>query len=207
MSRYRFRHATRCSAAGVAALAAMILLQVPAAHAGEAVISNCLHGFRSGYSFNDSQSYGREYGSDFGRSYSRSFSEDGSRGRVGGFFRRRFGGGFRRFDARGHAGFGGGSESGSAAASANGYGGGSSSAYGGGASSGFGADSCVEVRREVGNPYVISIRPPQGEEEYRDFLDRDRLWRDRCHPVVKQDTRGIARYVYSAPGCDYGRYE
>jgi hypothetical protein len=54
---------------------------------------------------------------------------------------------------------------------------------------------------------VIQISPPQSAEETRAADERDRLWRDRCKPVVKQDARGVMRYVYAASGCEYGKYE
>jgi hypothetical protein len=83
--------------------------------------------------------------------------------------------------------------------------------------SGSGSEDCVfsrwgsscthSWRRGFVNPYVISVPQPHTEQEIADFNLRDRLWRTRCKPVVKQDIYGISRYSYSAPGCDYGKYE
>jgi hypothetical protein len=68
--------------------------------------------------------------------------------------------------------------------------------------------SCTHAwRRGFSDPHIISVPAARSEEEIADFNLRDRLWRTRCKPVVKQDADGIARYSYSAPGCDYGRYE
>ena len=57
------------------------------------------------------------------------------------------------------------------------------------------------------NPYVIHVPQPTSEDDKADAKERDRLWRDRCRPVVKQDAHGISRYSYAAPGCEYGKYE
>jgi hypothetical protein len=83
--------------------------------------------------------------------------------------------------------------------------------------SGSGSDDCLfsrfgvscthAWRRGFVNPYVISVAPPRTEEEIADFNLRDRLWRTRCKPVVRQDIHGISRYSYAAPGCEYGKYE
>jgi hypothetical protein len=33
---------------------------------------------------------------------------------------------------------------------------------------------------------------------------RDRQWRARCKPIIARDVFGVARYYYSAPGCEFG---
>jgi len=43
------------------------------------------------------------------------------------------------------------------------------------------------------------------EQELAEARERDRQWEARCRPVVRQDNFGVARYVYAAPGCEYGR--
>jgi hypothetical protein len=83
--------------------------------------------------------------------------------------------------------------------------------------SGIGSEDCLFTRwgtscthswrRGFTDPHIITVAPARSEEEIADFNLRDRLWRARCKPVVRQDADGIARYSYSAPGCDYGRYE
>jgi hypothetical protein len=67
--------------------------------------------------------------------------------------------------------------------------------------------SCAHTWRHLTNPYVIHIAPPATDEEIADARERDRQWRNRCHPIVKQDARGVSRYSYSAPGCEYGKFE
>jgi hypothetical protein len=68
--------------------------------------------------------------------------------------------------------------------------------------------SCTQSWSDgLANPYVIEVPQPTSEEEIAGFEERDRLWRARCNPVVKQDMYGVSRYSYSAPGCDYGKYE
>jgi hypothetical protein len=32
----------------------------------------------------------------------------------------------------------------------------------------------------------------------------DRKWLARCRPILKYDHYGVARYHYSAPGCEFG---
>ena len=44
-------------------------------------------------------------------------------------------------------------------------------------------------------------------QEIAESRERDRQWEARCHPVIRQDDLGVARYSYSAPGCEYGRIQ
>jgi hypothetical protein len=88
-----------------------------------------------------------------------------------------------------------------------GYFGGNANGYGGGSSSGYSNGGCVEIRRELTNPYVIQVPQPQGDREVADTAAHERQWRDRCHPVLRVDAYGVQRYHYAAPGCEYGRYE
>ena len=68
--------------------------------------------------------------------------------------------------------------------------------------------SCVTVRRKgVVNPHVIHIPGPISEQQNVEFQQRDKLWQARCRPVVKQDDYGVPRYVYAAPGCEFGRVD
>jgi hypothetical protein len=89
----------------------------------------------------------------------------------------------------------------------SGYAGGNSNQSGGGSSSGDSSDSCVEIRRELTNPYVIHVQGPQSSEEVAETTERDRLWQARCRPTVHQDAYGVNRYRYAAAGCEYGKYE
>jgi len=205
MSRYRLRCATRGTAAGVASLAAILLAQAPSARAGEVITTTCMHGgggtqsYRYGDSYADQSSSG--YGDGYGQGYSFTAPE--------GFgFRRGFADGPRgRFVVGSRDANGGGTVGGSDAGTSSGSRSGSSSGYGGGSNTSYGANTCIEVRHELVNPYVVQVGPPQSEADYRAADEHDRLWTARCKPVVRQDSRGIDRYVYAAPGCDYGRYE
>jgi len=203
--------------AGVAAaLATILLLHGPAAQAGEVTTRNCLHGFTDSYRSAESQSYSGEYGSDYGdsRSYSRSNS-DSRRGIRNGFRRVGSHGGLRGGLRRGgfHGGVigqngsgpGGVVGMGSDGGHSSGYASGNSNQSGGGSSSGDSSDSCVEVRRELTNPYVIHVQGPQSPEELAEASEQDRLWQARCRPTLQQDMQGINRYYYAAPGCEYGK--
>lgn len=73
---------------------------------------------------------------------------------------------------------------------------------------GSGGVSCVEVwRNGLRNPYVVSVPPPASQQDIADADARERLWQARCRPVIRQDTYGVRRYHYAAPGCEYGKYE
>jgi hypothetical protein len=190
--------------AGVAAaFAAMLLLHSPAAQAGEVTTTNCLHGFSDAYRFGASQNYTGEYGSDYGNSHGYNRTDnDSRRGFRGGFRRAGSHGGFVGGNGNGHGVAGG---SGSRAGHSSGYAGGNSNQYGGGSSSGDSSDSCVEIRRELTNPYVIHVQGPQSPEDLAAANEQDRLWQARCRPTLQQDMLGIDRYYYAAPGCEYGK--
>jgi hypothetical protein len=68
--------------------------------------------------------------------------------------------------------------------------------------------SCVHTRRRGPlNPHVIKVPKLQTPEEREAAEARDRLWAERCRPVIRQDRYGMPRYSYSAAGCEYGRLE
>jgi hypothetical protein len=203
MSRFGLRYATRCTAPWVASL--ILLLHVPAAHAGEVIMRDCLHGSESNHTFGYANSYGEEYGDDHGDNYGSGYS-----------YSRAHRGDLRRgFDGRFHRGFdsvagdqnGGGTINGGDAGSRNGHRDGYATGYGNGSRTDYGSDSCVEIRRELTNPYVIQVPPPASEAEAREVERTDRLWRAHCHPAIRQDRYGVNRYVYAAPGCEFGKYE
>jgi hypothetical protein len=122
-----------------------------------------------------------------------------------------FRGGLRRTGF--HGGFIGGDDngpgsvvgSGSDGGHSSGYAGGNSHQSGSGSSNGDSSDSCVEIRRELTNPYVIHIQGPQTPQDVAEATEQDRLWQARCRPTVQQDMFGINRYAYAAPGCEYGK--
>jgi hypothetical protein len=193
-------------ASAAAAFATIVLLQTPAAQAGEVTIRNCLHDFRTARSYDYSQEQNSAYGSarggssteaaDFTVPSRRGFASVSRRGRD-----------HRDIIVRATDRNGGIAAGAADAEHGSGYDHGYTSGSGNGSESGNDLDSCVEIRRELTNPYVIQISPAKSAEETRAADERDRLWRDRCKPVVKQDARGVSRYVYAASGCDYGKYE
>jgi hypothetical protein len=68
----------------------------------------------------------------------------------------------------------------------------------------WGSFNCVQISTEGGNPYVRVVPEPLAENERGQLAARDRRWVDHCHPVVQYDRYGVARYRYSAAGCEYG---
>ena len=191
------------TAAASAMLAAAATLAAAPAQAGEVVMRNCLHGTAESHSFGYANTYSDEYGRDYGDRYGSSYSYTRpdsvwSRGRFG----------FRRgFVANSTNPNGGGAISGGDSGSGSGYRGGSSTGYGTGSRTAYGDDSCVEVRRELTNPYLIPVPSPLTEKDVADAAGRERLWQARCRPVIRQDVHGVRRYQYAAPGCEYGKYE
>jgi hypothetical protein len=203
MSPKRFHDTMRRSAKGAVTLAAILLLQAPFAHAGEIVTRDCLHGSEDSHRAGYGSAYGEQHGSGYGDRSGTTYSytrPDNIRSRG---------------DFRHHRGVvstttnpnGGGSIGGADSGSSSGYRSGSNNGYEVGSTSAYGSDSCVEIRRELANPYVIHVPPPQTEKDVADVAARERLWQARCRPVIRQDIHGVRRYQYAAPGCDYGKYE
>ena len=199
------RDAMRRTAAWVAALATIAALHVPPAQAGEVRTIDCFRGSSDRHRSDYGGSYGNNYGSGYGNSHSSAFSGDDRRG-VGGI-RRGFDGRVRHgFSGGVRQGLYGGSNSGAEAGTSSGYDSGHSNGYGISSDTGANSDSCIEIRRELTNPYVILAQPSQSPEDIKASNERDSLWRARCRPVVKEDRHGVSRYAYSAPGCDHGKY-
>ena len=78
---------------------------------------------------------------------------------------------------------------------------------------GIGVLSCVGGARSfncaaqwgiAGDPNVRGVPEALGEAEKAQAVARDRKWQAHCRPVVERDYFGVARYQYSAPGCEYG---
>ena len=71
----------------------------------------------------------------------------------------------------------------------------------------FWSASCVTTwRRGYQNPHIINVPGPRTEQEIAESQQREKLWTDRCKPVVKQDDFGVDRYTYGARGCEFGKY-
>ena len=169
MSRFGLRYAMRCAASSVASLGLILLLQASAAHAGEVIMRDCLHGSEGNHTFGYTNSYGDQYGDDHGDNYGSAYSY--SRANRGDLH--------RGFDGRFHRGFdgvagdqnGGGTINGVDAGSRNGHRDGYATGYGNGSRSDYGSDSCVEVRRDLTNPYVITVPPPASEAQAREIAE------------------------------------
>jgi len=70
-----------------------------------------------------------------------------------------------------------------------------------------GSFNCVARWGRAGDPYIRHVPEPDSDTEKTRAAERDRRWTERCHPVIKQDAWGVARYHYSAPGCGFGVIE
>lgn len=64
--------------------------------------------------------------------------------------------------------------------------------------------NCVTRWGPAGDPYVRLVPEPLGQSEKARLMARDRSWLARCRPVIEYDRYGVARYHYSAPGCEFG---
>jgi len=64
--------------------------------------------------------------------------------------------------------------------------------------------NCVAQVATAGDPYIRAVPEALGEAQKAQIAARDRKWVARCHPVAERDTFGVARYHYSAPGCEFG---
>ena len=69
---------------------------------------------------------------------------------------------------------------------------------------GAGSLNCVAQWATAGDPYLRAVPEPVGDAAKTQANLRERKWLARCHPVVEHDGFGVARYHYSAPGCEYG---
>lgn len=70
----------------------------------------------------------------------------------------------------------------------------------------YGTASCVRQFRynDPGNSGIKQYAEPSAEDA-ADARERERAWEARCRPALRQDVYGVSRYVYAAPGCEYGR--
>jgi len=69
-----------------------------------------------------------------------------------------------------------------------------------------GAAHCVRQYRygDAGNRGVQSLKEPNAED-IAETRSREARWVARCKPQVRHDPHGVGRYVYAAPGCEYGQ--
>ena len=72
----------------------------------------------------------------------------------------------------------------------------------------WGSVSCIGTSREggpMGN--IRKIPEPKTEQDKAESAQRERLWVARCRPRMTVDDLGVQRYAYSAPGCEFGKYQ
>jgi hypothetical protein len=69
---------------------------------------------------------------------------------------------------------------------------------------GYRSLNCVARWAFPGDPYVRVVPETLGEAEKAQAATRERRWQIHCHPIVQRDAYGVARYLYAAPGCEYG---
>jgi len=71
---------------------------------------------------------------------------------------------------------------------------------------GRGSVSCVSTwRRGITDPHIIPSPGRAPSRRSRGAAARQTL-EARCRPIVRQDQFGVERYVYVAPGCEFGKY-
>ena len=72
----------------------------------------------------------------------------------------------------------------------------------------FGATSCVQQYRygDSGSNGFQAVRAPS-ESDMAEAREREQQWVSRCRPQVRHDAFGVGRYVYAAPGCEYGQHQ
>jgi hypothetical protein len=64
--------------------------------------------------------------------------------------------------------------------------------------------NCVGQWKAGGDPYVRAVPEGMGESAKAEAAARDRNWLARCRPTIERDIYGVARYLYAAPGCEFG---
>jgi len=64
--------------------------------------------------------------------------------------------------------------------------------------------NCAAQWATSGDPYVRAVPEVFGEAQKAQAAAREQKWIKRCQPVVARDGYGVARYHYSAPGCEFG---
>jgi hypothetical protein len=69
---------------------------------------------------------------------------------------------------------------------------------------GFRSLNCVARWGFPADPYIRPVPETLGEADKAQAAARERRWLIHCHPIVRRDPYGVARYLYAAPGCEYG---
>jgi hypothetical protein len=72
----------------------------------------------------------------------------------------------------------------------------------------YGSISCTSTRRRGPvNPHIVTAPDVLSDKERAEIERRDKQWEARCRPELRRDEFGVQRYVYAAPGCEFGRLE
>jgi hypothetical protein len=66
--------------------------------------------------------------------------------------------------------------------------------------------NCVVRWGPIGDPYVRQVPGPASDTERGAATDRERRWEQHCRPQIALDRYGVPRYLYAAPGCEFGAY-
>lgn len=56
----------------------------------------------------------------------------------------------------------------------------------------------------AGDPNLRAVPETLSEADKTHASTLDRKWLAHCRPVIQRDSYGVARYQYSAPGCEFG---
>jgi hypothetical protein len=67
--------------------------------------------------------------------------------------------------------------------------------------------NCVARWGDPTDPYVRKVPEPVDDAERQRSAEREHKWEARCRPQIAQDYFGVPRYVYAAPGCQFGVIE
>jgi hypothetical protein len=74
----------------------------------------------------------------------------------------------------------------------------------GGCIGGWRGYNCATGWAPAVDPFIRIVPQPLGRAEQARAIERDHKWLARCRPIVAQDTFGVSRYHYAAPGCEFG---
>jgi hypothetical protein len=77
---------------------------------------------------------------------------------------------------------------------------------------GMRSTNCIAVRGSLScvskwQRWDPQLKPQPTEQELAEARERERRWEARCRPALRHDNFGVARYVYFAPGCEFGQLD
>ncbi len=69
-----------------------------------------------------------------------------------------------------------------------------------------GSTHCIQRYRERdGDKGGVQSLRERDDDALSESRERERQWVSRCQPALRHDRFGVGRYMYAAPGCEYGR--